>query len=72
MTGDFLWIRVAVASIVMLCYLIYIFIIAGGQECILVENEGSAHAHTQMVSKLQLSTVRVARKYFFLVNLMSA
>lgn len=68
----FLWIRVAVASVVMLCYLIYSFIIAGGQECILVKNEGSACARTQMVSKLQLSTVRVARKYFFFVNLMSA
>lgn len=70
--GVFLQIHVAVAGIVMLRYLIYSFIIPGGQECILVENEVSAYTHTQMVSKLQLSTVIVARKYFFSVNLMSA
>lgn len=69
---DFLQIHVAVASFVMLHCLIYSFIIAGGQECILVENEVSAYTHTQMVSKLQLSTARVARKYFFSINFMSA
>lgn len=70
--GDFLQIHFAVYSIVMLCNIIYSFIIADGQEYILVANEVSAYAHAQLVRKLQLSTVRIARKYLFSVNFMSA
>lgn len=68
----FLRIHGAVASIVKLHYLIYSCTIAGGQECILAENKVSAYMYTHMVRILQLSTVRVARKYFFSVNLMSS
>lgn len=68
--GDFLESHFVIYSIEMLCNIIYSFITADGQAYILVANEVSAYAH--IVRILELSTVRIGRKYLFSVYLMSA